>query len=92
MPKPEKDNALAAIPADEKEALAMVSEETSQKKQPQPRASGQRLKRVLGFFLRLVLFLAFLAALAVGAYYGLPILYERYVRPVEMNSSATRTI
>jgi len=87
MPKTEKDNALAAIPAEEKEAPSVVSEETSQKKQPQLRPSGQRLKRVLGFFLRLVLFLAFLAALAVGAYYGLPILYEKYIRPVETNSS-----
>ena len=87
MPKSQKEDALAAISAEEKEELAIVSEDASQKERPQQRPSDSRLKRVLGFFLRLVLFLAFLAALAAGAYYGLPILYERYVRPVEMNSS-----
>lgn len=87
MPKTEKEDALAATPAEEKNELAVVPEPADQKEQPGSRPSGQVLKRVLGCFLRLVLFLAFLAALAAGAYYGLPILYERYVRPVEMNSS-----
>ena len=87
MPEPEKENALAAVPAGEKEELAVTPELPSLKGQPEPRPSGQVLKRVLGFILRLVLFLAFLAALAAGAYFGLPILYEKYVRPVEMNSS-----
>ena len=84
MPESKKEDALAPISADEKEKVVIVSEDTSQK-QSKPR--GELLRRVLGFFLRLVLFLAFLAALAAGAYYGLPILYEKYVRPVEMNSS-----
>jgi hypothetical protein len=84
MPESKKDDALAPISADEKEKVVIVSEDTSQK-QSKPR--GELLRCVLGFFLRLVLFLAFLAALAAGAYFGLPILYERYVRPVEMNSS-----
>jgi len=85
MPKSDKEESLAPVPANKEEKVVVISEETGKKQQSSPR--GGALRRVLVFFLRLVLFLAFLAALAAGAYFGLPILYERYVRPVEMNSS-----
>ena len=87
MPKTEKDDALAVTPAEEKEELAVISEKTEQKKKPEPNPFWRWLRRALGFLLRLVLFLAFLAALVAGVYYGLPILYEKYIRPVETNSS-----
>ena len=85
MPKSDKDESLVPVPADKDEKVVVISEEIGKTSQASPR--GGALRRVLVFFLRLILFLAFLAALAAGAYFGLPILYERYVRPVEMNSS-----
>ena len=48
---------------------------------------GQRLGRFFGFLLRLVLVLILLAALAAALYFGLPLLYQRYVVPVEQNTS-----
>jgi len=85
MPKSDKDESLAPVPADKEEKVVVISEEAGKKQQASPR--GRALRRVLVFFLRLILFLTFLAALAAGAYFGLPILYEQYVRPVEMHSS-----
>lgn len=87
MAKPDKENALAKIPDDEKSQSIEVSVRSEQGEKPRSSSAAQRLKRVLIFFLRLLLFLAVLAALAVGAYFGLPILYERYVRPVENHTS-----
>ncbi len=47
---------------------------------------GQRLKWLLGFLLRLFILLIFLSLLAVGLAYSLPLLYQKYVRPVQENS------
>lgn len=48
---------------------------------------GQRLGRFFRFLLRLVLVLILLAAIAAALYFGLPLLYQRYVVPVEQNTS-----
>lgn len=47
---------------------------------------GQRLKWLLGFMLRIFILLIFLSLLAVGLAYSLPLLYQKYVRPVQENS------
>lgn len=48
---------------------------------------GQRVGRFFRFLLRLVLVLLVLAAIGVGLYFGLPLLYQRYVVPVEQNTA-----
>ena len=82
MPKSKKDNALETIP-DEEEVIVV----SGNADQDEPSRAGKFLVRALGFILRLALFLIFIAALGAGIYFGLPILNEKYVRPVEINSS-----
>lgn len=60
--------------------------------QPEPRrvtssTFGQRVGRFFRLLFRLLLVLILLAAIGVGLYFGLPLLYQRYVVPVEQNTS-----
>jgi hypothetical protein len=48
---------------------------------------GQRVKRFLVFLLRLVMILIILVAVAVGLAYSVPLLYQKYVQPVQDNSA-----
>jgi len=48
---------------------------------------GERLRRFLGFLVRLVLVMIVGVAIGVGLYFGLPWLYQRYVVPVEENTT-----
>jgi hypothetical protein len=48
---------------------------------------GERLGRFLRFLVRLFLVIIVGAAIGVGLYFGLPWLYQRYVVPVEQNTS-----
>ncbi|HLO32530.1 MAG TPA: hypothetical protein VK249_25510 [Anaerolineales bacterium] len=61
---------------------------------PQPEAPsaasrpgiGQRLRRFFVFLLRLLALVVILGILGIGLYYGLPLLYQKYVTPVEQNT------
>lgn len=53
---------------------------------PRPTA-GQRVRRVLDFLIRLVASLIILGVIGLGLYYGLPLLYNKYVVPVEENTA-----
>lgn len=48
---------------------------------------GQRVKRFLVFLLRLIMVLIILVALAVGLAYSLPLLYRKYIQPVQDNTA-----
>ncbi len=95
MAKKEKAKELVQ---EEEAAIISVSEEvdnTPVEEQPEeepkdekPRQTfSQGVRRIFVFLLRLVIVLAILVGVGAAAYFGLPILYEQYVRPVEQNTS-----
>lgn len=48
---------------------------------------GERVGRFFRFLLRLLALIVILGIIALGLYFGLPLLYQRYVVPVEQNTS-----
>jgi len=48
---------------------------------------GQRVRRFFEFLLRLVALVIILGIIGMGLYYGLPLLYQKYVVPVEQNTA-----
>jgi hypothetical protein len=48
---------------------------------------GQRVRRFFDFLLRLIATLIILGVIGLGLYYGLPLLYQKYVVPVEQNTA-----
>jgi hypothetical protein len=48
---------------------------------------GQRVRRVFDFLLRLIALLIILGVIGLGLYYGLPLLYNKYIVPVEQNTA-----
>lgn len=66
--------------------------------QPEPQAAprgptfGQRVRRFFEFLLRLVALLIILGILGLGLYYGLPLLYQKYIVPVEQNTAGVNEL
>lgn len=48
---------------------------------------GQRVRRFFDILLRLVALVLILSIIGLGLYYGLPLLYQRYIVPVEQNTA-----
>lgn len=48
---------------------------------------GQRVRRFFDFLLRLIASLIILGVIGLGLYYGLPLLYQKYIAPVERNTA-----
>ncbi len=48
---------------------------------------GQRVRRFFDFLLRLVAAVIILGVIGLGLYYGLPLLYRKYVVPVQQNTA-----
>jgi hypothetical protein len=48
---------------------------------------GQRIRGFFDFLLRLIALLIILGVIGLGLYYGLPLLYNRYIVPVEQNAA-----
>jgi hypothetical protein len=48
---------------------------------------GERIRGFFRFLLRLLALLLILGILGLGLYYGLPLLYQRYIMPVEQNTA-----
>jgi uncharacterized coiled-coil protein SlyX len=97
MPDPEPESPLEITTIETGEKLT-VAEEVPAPAPPSPAgkpsakpASGSGLGRFLKglffFLLRLMVILLLLTGLAVGVAYLGPLVYERYVRPVEMNAA-----
>lgn len=49
---------------------------------------GQRIRRFFDFLLRLLALLIILTVIGIGLYYGLPLLYNKYIVPVEENTAS----
>lgn len=48
---------------------------------------GQRVRSFFDFLIRLISWVIILGVIGLGLYYGLPLLYQRYVVPVEQNTA-----
>ncbi len=55
--------------------------------EPSGPSFGQRVRRFFEFLLRLVALIIILSIIAMGLYYGLPLLYQKYIVPVEQNTA-----
>jgi hypothetical protein len=53
---------------------------------------GQRVRRFLTLLLRLVALLVILGVIGLGLYYGLPLLYQKYIVPVEQNTAGVTAL
>lgn len=100
MKKEKKQQDEAIIPVEESAEITPVSEETEiapieekekveeQAKDEKPRQTfGQVLRRVVLAILRLIIIIVLIGGIGATIYYGAPLVYERYVRPVEQNTS-----
>lgn len=91
MAKKEKINAeeTSMTPAPEKsvEPDPKPEERQEQKEVRSGPSLGQFLRRILLLLLRLILIIALIVGIAAAAYFGLPVLYERFIRPVEQNTT-----
>lgn len=47
----------------------------------------QRVRRFIDFVIRLLALMIILAVIGLGLYYGLPLLYQKYIVPVEQNTA-----
>lgn len=84
MPKRIKESA----PAEEiVQADQPASEIVAVEAAPKGPTFGQRIRWFLGFLVRLILTLIVLALIAVGLSYSLPLLYQKYVQPVQENTA-----
>lgn len=92
MPKRIKESAPAEEivqadqPASEIVAVEVPQTETVEAA-PKGPTFGQRIRWFLGFLVRLILTLIVLALIAVGLSYSLPLLYQKYVQPVQENTA-----
>lgn len=48
---------------------------------------GQRVRRFFDYLIRLIALLIILTVISLGLYYGLPLLYQKYIVPVEQNTA-----
>ena len=85
----EQEEEVEIVPVSDDVEIAPVEEKPEEKpKDEKPSQTfGQVLMRIFVFILRLVILLVVVGGIGAAAYFGLPILYEQYVRPVEQNTS-----
>ncbi|MFZ5877888.1 MAG: hypothetical protein ACOY0R_00810 [Chloroflexota bacterium] len=98
-PAPAEEVIQAELPAAEEPALETAAVVPSPQPQPEPPAArpagpslSQRLGRLFRFLLNLLLLLLLLGGIGAGLYFGLPIVYERYILPVQENSAQMAAI
>ena len=89
MAKREKQPALEAGPVNSVDPLLDAPVEVNPPPRPAPAGPtfGQQLGRFFRFIVRVVLAVIVLSLFVVALYFGLPLLNERYVVPVEQNTS-----
>lgn len=99
MPDPEQESPLEITTVETEEKITAVEDVPSPMPPPPPPTGkssakpasgagfGHFLKGLFFFLLRLIVILLLLTGLAVGIAYLAPLVYERYVRPVEMNAA-----
>lgn len=91
MAKKEKISAeeTSITPAPEKsvEPEAKPEERKEEREVRSGPSLAQIVRRILLLLLRLILIMALIIGIAAAAYFGLPLLYERFIRPVEQNTT-----
>ena len=100
MKKEKKQNEEAIVPLEENAEIAPVAEETdvaplkekekveAEVKDKKPRQTfGQVLRRFVLAILRLIIIVILIGGVGAAIYFGAPLVYESYIRPVEQNSS-----
>ena len=88
--EPEReDEELAITPVSEETDLEPAEETVEEEnKEERPRQSfGQILRRIFIAILRLIIIVAVIGGVGAAIYYGAPLVYQRYIRPVEQNTS-----
>jgi len=55
--------------------------------EPSGPSFGRRVRRFFEFLLRLIALIIILSIIGMGLYYGLPLLYQKYIVPVEQNTA-----
>lgn len=70
---------------------APADSQAAQPPAPAPARSGprfrQRVRRFFDFLIRLFALVIILGVIGLGLYYGLPLLYQKYIVPVEQNTA-----
>ena len=66
---------------------ALETEPASQPATPGGPSFAQRLGRLLVFLLKLIFLLFLFAVLGAGIYFGWPLFYDQYIRPVQENTA-----
>jgi len=97
MSDPEPESPLEITTVETEEKITVAEEIPAPTPPPPPEKPsakpasgagfGSFLKGLFFFLLRLIVILLLLTGLAVGIAYLAPLVYERYVRPVEMNAA-----
>jgi len=85
----EEDQEMEIVPVSDEVEIAPVQEKPEERvTDEKPRQTfGQVMTRVFVAILRLIIFLAIIGGIGAAAYFGLPVIYEQYIRPVEQNTS-----
>ena len=96
MSDPEQESPLEITTVETEEKITVPENAPAptpappEKPSPKPASGsgfGSFLKQLFFFLLRLIVILLLLTGLAIGIAYLAPLVYERYVRPVEMNAA-----
>lgn len=85
----EQEEEMEIVPVSEEVEVTPPEEKPEEKpKDEKPgQTFGQVLRRIFIAILQLIIFLAVIGGIGAAAYFGLPILYQQYVQPVEQNTS-----
>ena len=84
-PKPEE---AALVPAPEAEIQSAHEPIDEPKQEERPRQSfGSIMRNIVLAILRLIIIVAVIGGCGAVIYFGAPLVYEQYVRPVEQNTS-----
>ena len=86
------DKAVAVVPPQEPEPEPVPEPAPISIPSSSSPTSGQRVGRFFGFLFRLLIVLIVLGAIAVGLYFGLPLLYQRYILPVQENTAELKQL
>ena len=79
----------AIVPVSQEKEPVPVDERSNHEKterESKP-GSGNNIGRILRGVLRVIMWIVVLGGIAAGFYFGWPLVYERYIRPVEENTS-----
>jgi hypothetical protein len=100
MKKEKKQQEEAIVPVEENEEIAPMAEQNElapvkekekveeEVKDKKPRQTfGQVLRRFVLAILRLIIIVFLIGGVGAAIYFGAPLVYESYIRPVEQNSS-----